>query len=139
MIKKLCNWIQKHWEVLSYLFFGGLTTLVNWVVYFPLTEWWTMSASLGTAIAWVAAVLFAFLTNKPFVFRSHDWSLPVVIPEFLKFVGCRVGSGFAELLIMLLTVDILSWNNLLMKLLASVIVVILNYIGSKLLVFRKQK
>lgn len=136
MIKKLCDMIKKHWEVLSYLFFGGLTTLVNWVVYFPLTEWLELSASLGTAIAWVVAVLFAFLTNKPFVFRSHDWSIPVVVPELLKFVGCRVGSGVAELLIMLLTVDILGWNNLLMKILASIIVVILNYMGSKLLVFR---
>ena len=90
-------------------------------------------------IAWVAAVAFAFLTNKPFVFKSHDWSAKVVWPELTKFVGCRIGSGILETLFLLVTVDILRWNGNWMKLITSVLVVILNYFGSKFLVFAKKK
>ena len=84
------------------------------------------------------AVLFAFLTNKPFVFKSYDWSAKTVIPELTKFVGCRVGSGAVETLIIFLTVDLFGWNGNIWKLVTSVLVIILNYIGSKLLVFRKK-
>ena len=86
-------------------------------------------------IAWVVAVAFAYLTNKPFVFKSHDWSAKTVIPELTKFIGCRVGSGAAETLILFLAVDLLGWNGNIWKLVTQVMVVVLNYIGSKLLVF----
>ena len=97
-----------------------------------------MSAVVSNGIAWVVAVAFAYLTNKPFVFKSHDWSAKTVIPELGKFIGCRVGSGLAETAILLLTVDIMGWNGNIWKIITSVLVVILNYIGSKLLVFRKK-
>ena len=97
-----------------------------------------MSATVSNMIAWVVAVAFAYLTNKPFVFRSYDWSAEAVVPELTKFVGCRIGSGAAETLILFLTVDLIGWNGNVWKLLTQVMVVILNYIGSKLLVFRKK-
>ena len=78
------------------------------------------------------------MTNKPFVFRSHDWSAGVVWPEFTKFVGCRLGSGALETGILFVTVDWLALNGNVMKLITSVLVVILNYVASKLLVFRKK-
>lgn len=137
MVNKLLNLVKTHKEVVTYLIFGVLTTLVNYAVYLPLYNWLHLSATLSNAIAWVAAVAFAFVTNKPFVFESHDWSMKTVIPELSKFVGCRVGSGFAETAIIFLTVDLLQWNGNLWKLLTSVLVVILNYIASKLLVFKK--
>ena len=95
------------------------------------------SAAASNAVAWVAAVAFAYLTNKPFVFRSHDWSMKTVLPELAKFVGCRVGSGVLETLILMVTVDILGWNGFVWKLVTSVLVVVLNYFASKFLVFRK--
>ena len=137
MVKRLLNLVKTHKEVVTYLIFGVLTTLVNYAVYLPLYNWLHLSATLSNAIAWVAAVAFAFVTNKPFVFESHDWSMKTVIPELSKFVGCRVGSGLAETAIIFLTVDLLQWNGNLWKLLTSVLVVILNYIASKLLVFKK--
>ena len=136
-MKKLRNLLQKHWEVLVYLFFGGLTTVVNYLVYLPCYNWWGVSSSVSNMIAWVVAVAFAYLTNKPFVFRSHDWSAKTVLPELTKFVACRVGSGALETMILLVTVDWLAWDGNIMKLVTSVLVVILNYVGSKLLVFRK--
>lgn len=138
MKKKICDLIKKYWDILTYLFFGGLTTLVNFLVYFPLFHWLQIPAAVSNAIAWVVAVAFAYLTNKPFVFRSHDWSWKTVGPELTKFVGCRIGSGFLETAILFVTVDYLNWNGIVWKVVTSVIVVILNYLASKLLVFRKK-
>lgn len=136
-MKKIRDIITQHYDLLAYLFFGGLTTVVNYVIYLPCYNLLEISATLSNMIAWVFAVAFAFLTNKPFVFHSHDWSWKTVFPELTKFVGCRVGSGLVESGILLLTVDVLAWNGNWMKLITSVLVIILNYVGSKLLVFRK--
>lgn len=138
MISKLRMLIEKYWDIVSYLFFGVCTTIVNYLIYIPCYNFFGMSATVSNMIAWVVAVAFAYLTNKPFVFRSYDWSAETVVPELTKFVGCRIGSGAAETLILFLTVDLIGWNGNVWKLLTQVMVVILNYIGSKLLVFRKK-
>lgn len=139
MIKKIRALVERYWDVLSYLFFGGLTTVVNYIVYLPCYNWLHLSASVSNVIAWVFAVAFAYLTNKPFVFKSYDWSVKTVVPELTKFVGCRVGSGVLETAILFVTVDLLQLNGNIVKLLVSVLVVILNYFGSKLLVFRRKE
>ena len=137
MFSKIRALIEKYWDILTYLVFGVLTTVVNYVIYLPLYNLMGMSATASNAIAWVAAVAFAYLTNKPFVFRSHDWSMKTVIPELTKFVSCRIGSGVLETLIILVTVDILGWNGNIWKLFTSVLVVVLNYVASKLFIFKK--
>ena len=136
-MEKLKALMVRYRDVIVYLAFGVLTTAVNYIVYLPCYNVLGLSGSVSNAIAWVGAVAFAYLTNKPFVFQSHDWSAKTVIPELTKFVGCRVGSGVLETAIIFLTVDLLGWNGNVMKLLTSVLVVVLNYIGSKLLVFKK--
>ena len=115
-----------------------MTTVVNYLVYLPCYNWLNLSAGVSNAIAWAFAVAFAFLTNKPFVFKSHDWSAKVVIPELTKFLGCRIGSGVLETAILFVTVDLLCWDGNVLKLITSVLVIILNYIGSKRLVFTKK-
>lgn len=137
MITKIRNIIKQYWDVITYLVFGVLTTVVNYLVYLPVYNMLGLSAALSNAIAWVAAVAFAYLTNKPFVFKSHDWSAKTVIPELTKFVSCRVASGVMETIILFLSVDLMHWNGNLWKLATSVLVVILNYFASKLLVFKK--
>lgn len=138
-MKKIGELIRQYYDILAYLFFGGLTTVINYLVYLPCYNLAGLSASVSNMIAWVVSVAFAFLTNKPFVFKSHDWSAKVIVPELTKFVGCRVGSGLLETGTLFLTVDLLDWNGNWIKLIVSVLVVILNYFGSKLLVFRKKK
>ena len=133
---KIIDLVKKHWDIVSYLFFGVLTTVVNYIVYLPCYNLLSFSAAISNLIAWIAAVAFAYLTNKPFVFRSHDWSAKTVIPELSKFVGARIASGVLETGIIFLTVDLLRWNGNVMKLVTSVLVVIINYVASKLLVFR---
>lgn len=130
-------WIQKYRTELVYLLFGALTTAVNYLVYLPVFYGLGFSAAVSNGIAWVAAVLFAFFTNKPFVFESHDWSRKTVFKEFSRFVACRVGSGAVETAFVWITVDILLFSGTWMKVIASIFVIILNYFGSKLLVFRK--
>ncbi len=144
MRERFAALLKKYREVIMYLVFGVLTTAVNWAVYIPLynlVNWpngvagW--AGTISKTAAWIVAVLFAFFTNKPFVFKSHDWSAGVVWPELIKFIGCRIGSGLLEIGFIALTVDVLGWNGNLMNVLVAVIVVIVNYIGSKWL-FKKK-
>lgn len=128
--------IHKYYDVLAYLFFGVLTTLVNYLVYLPCYNLLHLSAAVSNVIAWFFAVIFAYLTNKPFVFKSNDWSAKTVVPELTKFVGSRIVSGLMETVIIFITVDVLCWNGNVMKLVTSVLVVAFNYIASKLLIFK---
>ena len=139
MMEKWKTLLRRHYDILVYLVFGVLTTVVNYIVYLPCFNLLHLSSAVSNVIAWAVSVAFAYVTNKPFVFRSHDWSAKTVIPELTKFVGTRLASGGLETLILLVFVDVLHGNGNLWKLITSVLVVILNYIGSKLLVFRKQK
>lgn len=136
-LRLLALW-HKYADAIPYLFFGVLTTVVNYLIYLPCFHVLGLSAAGSNVVAWVVSVAFAFLTNKPFVFRSHDWSRDVVLPELGKFVSCRVASGALETGIVFLAVDLLRGNGTVWKLVTSVLVVLLNYFGSKLLVFRKK-
>ena len=137
MLQKIRALVEKYWDIVTYLIFGVLTTVVNYLVYLPIYNLLGASAAVSNAIAWVAAVAFAFLTNKPFVFRSHDWSVKTVVPEFARFVGCRVASGVLETGILYLFVDLMGQDGNVWKIITSIVVVVVNYLGSKLLVFRK--
>lgn len=136
-MEKIVQLLTKHKGIILYLVFGVLTTVVNYLVYYPCYNPLQMSASVSNAIAWCVAVVFAFVTNKPFVFESKSWALSVVLQEVWRFLTTRIGSGVIETLLLLVCVDMLSWDGNIMKLITSVLVVILNYIGSKFFVFKK--
>ena len=131
--------LEKYWDILTYLFFGVLTTGVNYLIYLPCFNLLGWSAGLSNVLAWFVAVAFAFVTNKPFVFKSHDWSWSTLWPELTKFVGCRIGSGVLETAILLVCVDWLGWDGNVWKLVTAVLVIVLNYIGSKFFVFKNRK
>ena len=135
---KLTVFVKAHFDVVTYLIFGVLTTVVNYLIYLPCLNWFHLPASVSNCIAWVVAVAFAFVTNKPFVFQSHDWSKEVVLPELSKFVATRISSGLIETVILFVSVDMLHGNGNIWKLITQVLVIIINYVGSKLLVFRKK-
>ncbi len=137
MIQKCKELFRAHKELILYVFFGGLTTLVNYAVFFPM-DMCHIDVAISNVVAWAVSVTVAFLTNKQFVFESRDWSARILFPELAKFVGCRVGSVVVETLFLVLTVKVLQWHSGLMKILISIAVVLLNYIGSKLL-FRHKK
>lgn len=136
MYDKLKRLIEKYRSTVIYLVFGVLTTVVNYAVYLPLYNFVDLPAAVCNAVAWVAAVAFAYVTNKLFVFESKSWDSGVW-GEILRFVGSRVASGAIETVSLLLTVDILGWNGNIMKLLLAVFVIVFNYILSKFFVFKK--
>ena len=136
-MKKLRSIYSKHKDVVLYGIFGVLTTVVDYAVYLPLHNLMDMSAAVSNVSAWAAAVLFAFVTNKCFVFSSNDWSLKTLLSEFWKFTICRFGSGLIETAFLFITADLLSLNGNIMKPAISIVVVTFNYFASKLLVFKK--
>lgn len=143
-IKELC---LKYREVIMYLIFGGLTTLVNFIVFAALRSFG--AALLPTNIAaWICAVLFAYITNKKWVFRSHAADNRELFREIISFYGARIFSLLVELALFWLWTDIILISNPEMnttlyeycvKLIIQVIVIVLNYIFSKFFIFTKKK
>lgn len=143
------------YEIVSYLFFGVLTTVVNFITYmlmgilagenyeekilFSVGTFDFQLVLLMNAVAWIASVVFAFITNKLFVFESSSWNSGVFFKEFISFIGARVVSFviFEELIFALL-INIFGIRDLFAKLAVAVFVVIFNYVASKLVIFRKK-
>ena len=136
---KLRELLKKYREPIAYLFWGGATTAVNYGIYFFCTDLLKMNIYVTDIIAWVGAVLFAFVTNKLFVFDSKSWTPTVVLPEFLKFTGARVFSLGLELLLMWIAISLLHLPDGMVKIGVSVLTVLLNYVFSKLFIFRRKK
>ena len=137
METKLLSFYNKYKSIILYLIFGGLTTLVNFAAFWLCERIIGLGTAPSTIIAWIAAVLFAFVTNKIFVFESKTKSPIKVLKELLGFVLARLISGGLDLGIMLLGVDVLHIDSLIVKIVSNVFVVILNYIASKLIIFKK--
>lgn len=137
-MKKLLNR-----EVISYLIFGVLTTLVNFMVYAGLQKTTPVPLFIINMIAWFISVVFAYVTNKIFVFESRSWEISVVGKEMSLFFGARILSGVVELggfpvlYGIGLNQPLFGIDGFLAKVVISIFVIILNYVFSKLLIFRK--
>ena len=131
------NWLTKHRELISYVFWGAATTVVNYIVYFAATELVHIYYVAANVAAWVLAVAFAFVVNKGLVFRSKSWAAKTVLPELWKFVSARALSGALETGILFLFVTVLQIPHQPVKLAAGIVVILLNYAVSKLLIFKK--
>jgi len=129
---------QAHHEKIMYLFFGGLTTAVNYAVYFICTRLFAQPELAANAVAWVVAVLFAFVTNRLWVFESKRKG-GAVLRELGAFAAARVLSLLLEMGILFLFVTVWGMWDLPVKLAANVLVVVLNYFASKWIIFRKKK
>lgn len=147
MLKKL---LHKYREIITYIIAGGLTTLLNWVVYavctgiLPIKNTEKLILFSNTA-AWIIAVVFAYFVNKHWVFESRTHSASELLKEFLSFVGSRLFTGLLEILgvplLVLLGMNqtVFDIEGFLSKILVSIIVTILNYVFSKLFVFKKEQ
>lgn len=125
-------------ETISYVVFGVLSTVVNLVTYNACADWLHWGTALSTTVAWVTAVVFAYVVNKLFVFHSHTAGWPDFLREMGMFFGARALTYVIDLLGMMLLVDVLHWHGGLSKILTNIIVLVLNYIFSKVFIFRKQ-
>ncbi len=124
---------KKYKELFLYLLFGGLTTVINIVVYSALYYTEIAENVPATVIAWIASVLFAYITNRIWVFESKNKN---ILKEAVSFFGFRILSGIIDVAIMYIAVDMMSFDGALAKVASNVIVVILNYIFSKLWIFK---
>lgn len=137
MITLCKKYFRQYRELILYVLFGGLTTVVNIAVFWVCSTPVHLATVPSTVAAWIVSVLFAYLTNRIWVFESKARGLPAVVREIVLFFGCRVLSGVIDVGIMWLFVDVLHCNSLLMKIISNILVVILNYLFSKVLIFRK--
>ena len=131
LIKKVINK-----ETISYVVFGVLTTVIN-IVVFNLCEY-IMDYKVANVIAWIAAVALAFVTNKLYVFESKSWEIKLVGKEAAGFIGARLVSLAADMLFMIFAVEYLHMMKLLAKIISNVFVMIINYVFSKLVIFKKK-
>ncbi len=138
-LKKLADWYRKHKEGMRYLIFGALTTLVNIVAYSILYYTLHINNAISNVLAWIIGATFAYITNKLYVFDSKVNTKKELLKEIVYFYGCRLLTLAVDEGIMIFTVDKLGWNALLMKIIANIIVIILNFIFSKILIFKKNK
>lgn len=118
-----------------YLFFGGCTTLVNILLYALCYEGLSWGNVYSTCLAWIGAVLFAYISNKLWVFESRDMTPRTILKEWNSFLLCRVATGVLDVSIMYVAVDLLSLMPLPWKLVANIIVIIANWLVSKNYIF----
>jgi len=130
VLKKILNK-----ETVLYLIFGILTTIVNIVSFFLFNK--LFNYKLSNIIAFILAIVFAYITNKKYVFESKKEEKTEIIKEFIFFIGSRLFTFVLDMLLMVLFIEGLFVNVLISKVLVNVVVIILNYILSKKLVFKK--
>jgi len=134
IIKKFLNA-----ETISYLIFGVLTTIIDAAVFYLSNNILKIDYMISTVISWVVAVLFAYTTNKLFVFKSMSYDVITIIKEISAFFAARLFSLGFTLLFMFVTVEIMNIDEFISKLVSNVFVVIMNYFFSKLFIFKSNK
>ncbi|EQB87826.1 hypothetical protein M918_07210 [Clostridium sp. BL8] len=111
MKEYLKNLFNKHKEIILYCIFGALTTIVNIITYYAFSHVFDINYMISNIIAWIISVLFAYVTNKIYVFKSYNIKVRYLIKEFSTFVSCRLLSGILDIGIMYIFVDVLNLND----------------------------
>ena len=137
MFKTIKALFVKYRSPILYVFFGGCTTLINWAVYYLCYNIAGIANVPSTILAWIVAVAFAFITNKLWVFDSKSFERKTLLHEIWTFTAARLATGALDVAIMYVAVDLLGRNANLWKLLSNVVVIVLNYVFSKLIVFKR--
>ena len=138
MFAKIIDIFKKYNSLITYAVFGVCTTIINILAFYLFYNVLDIENVPANIIAWVLAVLFAFITNKLFVFKSKSMDFKTLFKEGVSFFACRFLSGVLDILIMYFAVDVFLQNSTLWKIVSNIIVIILNYIVSKLFVFNKK-
>ena len=131
--------IKKYKETISYLIFGILSTIVNIATYVFFSRIIKINFMISNIIAWFVAVIFAYITNKFFVFESKDINIKFILKEITSFMSLRILSGLTELILMYIMINIMLINDFIVKIITNIVVVILNFIFSKLIIFKNKK
>lgn len=144
-MENIKNLYIKYREIISYLFWGGATTCVSWGTYTIFAGVINTSVFVANILSWIFAVAFAYVTNKIWVFQSKSWKREVIVQELGLFLSTRFATGLFEIIAVPFLVDmglnqtVFGIKGAVSKIVVSILVVILNYIFSKLVIFRKKK
>ena len=133
-MKKLIN---KYNELIMYGIFGVLTTLINLLIFYVLDRL-GVNVYLNNSIAWIISVLFAFITNKLYVFNSKDTSYEIIAKEGIAFFLARIFSYFVDMFTIFMIFQVMGINKMIAKIISNVIVIIINYLLSKIIIFKKK-
>ena len=140
MFKSILTLYKKYKEIINYLIFGGLTTVVNLLVKYALLFTIfdasnSIQLQISIVISWIAAVLFAYFTNRKYVFESTETNK---LKEGAKFAGSRLTTLVLDMVVMWIGVSVLNFSDKIIKLVSQVLIIIGNYIISKLFVFKNK-
>ena len=124
-------------QLILYGIFGVLTTALNIFIYWACTRLLHVPVVPSTIIAWTVAVLFAYWSNRKFVFHSETSSIRGIITEAAEFFMCRLATGIMDVAIMYVFVDVLGFHDVIIKTISNLLVIILNYVASKIFIFRR--
>ena len=139
MIEKLKKIYLKNKEIINYLIFGVLTTIINLVTYYICAKLFNIEEVMSNIISWVVAVIFAYITNKKYVFASETVGVKALLKQIGAFLGSRLFTGIIDVALFTLLFKVFKINDLIVKCITQVFVIISNYILSKLIVFKNKK
>ncbi|NEX77488.1 GtrA family protein [Bacillus thermocopriae] len=126
-------------EIMNYLIFGVLTTIVNIALFWVMVSYFGWNYQIATVFAWVLSVAFAFITNKRFVFNSQSFAWSVIEKELIQFYFFRVISLLFDLFLMYLFIELVHVGEIYAKVIANIVVILINYMASKWIIFGKAR
>ena len=138
-MKKVFELYKKYSEIINYLIVGVLTTLVSIVIYAVFTKLFHVNYMISNIISWICSVSFAYITNKKFVFKSKCDSNKKLLIEIYQFFKYRIFSLVIDVFLMYLFVEVFNIDDMISKVIVQFIVIVLNYVFSKLFVFNKNE
>lgn len=138
-MNKLVNIYNRYREQILYLVFGGLTTLISIITYAVFTELADINILIANILSWIISVAVAYATNKSVVFRSDKKGAAQVLNEALSFYAGRLLTLLIEEAILFVFIDLAKLPNMPVKIIAQIIIIVLNYIISKVFIFKKTK
>lgn len=130
---------QRLYEIFCYVFFGGVGTVINILIFYLLSQRLSIHFIIANIIAWMFSIVFAFVTNKVWVFKSKSWHFTIWFKECIQFFLARIGTCFFDMIYMFIAITIFHFEATISKIVANVIVVLLNYILSKIWIFKHKK
>ena len=141
-MKKLWNWAvgmyRKYQEGIDYLFWGGVAFVLSMVLFYIFANMMMLEEQIANIITWIICVIFTYFTNRIFVFKSKTSGAKAIAKEFTEFTSARLATLILENIVLFICIDLLSWYNMIAKLIGQFLVIVSNYVLSKLWIFKKK-
>lgn len=141
-MKKIWNWgvgmYHKYQEAIDYLFWGGVAFVLSMVLFYIFANVLMIEEQIANVITWIICVIFTYLTNRTFVFKSKTTGAKAITKEFAEFTSARLATLILENVVLFICIDLLLWHNMLAKLIGQFLVIVSNYVLSKLWIFKKK-